>query len=203
MRGLTLALALLLLSTAGCLGPPTVRVALVTESFAFDEDAPAEAAAALDMRGCPGTYDPETGTLRLVRLSETTPTFVMLMHRAPDSRGPAGLPDPGAGRYTPMSAGAGGGFFGIEAVERWMSQRGSSGSWGHGPPYHGERHVDLEWDRDGARFEGEPLRAGAFVNETLVHEVTQYNATFHVTQTFSATYLGRLPYAFVASCEPT
>lgn len=192
---------LLLLSTAGCLGPPTVRVALLTESFAFDERAPAEAAEGLALAGCAGEYDPERRELTLVRIHDTAPTFVMLVHRAPTSRGPAGLADPSAGIYWPFTAGAGGGMFGIEPIERWMNERGASGGWGLDAPYHHEDDLRLSWGRRGITFDGEPVRDGGSVNRTLEHTVTQYNTTFTVSQTLSATYVGRVPYTLEASCD--
>lgn len=203
MRGALLAVALILVGGAGCLGPPTVRVAKITESFAFDERAPAEAAQHLDFRGCAGNFDPESGRLRLVRERDTQPTFVMLVERGANSTGPAGLPDPRAGETWPMAAGAGGGFPPIPAFHRWMNERGSGGGWGHGAPFQtvGQVEMKLWWDRDGATFEGETLREGEVVRRTFTHEVTQFNATFTVVQRVEATYLGRVPYSLVASCE--
>lgn len=202
VRG-ALLLGIAVLSTAGCLGDPTVRAVLVTESFAFDERAPDEATEQLGLQGCPGRYDPAAGRLSLARASDTYPAFVMILQRAEGSRGAGGAADPAAGRAWPLAAGAGGGFFGIAPLERWMAQSGSSGSWGHGSPFHTEESVTLRWDRAGATFDGEQLREGEVVRRVVEHEVTQFNATFSFTQTFEATYLGALPYDLVASCEPT
>lgn len=190
---------------AGCLGPPTVRVALLTETFAFDENAPASAVDNLRLNGCgPGSYDPEQRRIILQPRpdgSDIIPNFVMLVHRTPGSPGPAGLADPMAGAYWPMSASSGGGFFGIGPVERWLSERGSTGGWGQGGPFRGGEHVRLEWGRDGAAFEGEPLREGSVVNRTLIHNVTEDNVTFTVTQAFTASYLGRLRYEYRDGCD--
>ena len=188
---------------AGCFGPPTVRVALVEETYAFDERAPAEAAEAIRLAGCSGSYDAGARALTLVRREDAgdmRPTFAFVLQRTLASTGPAGLPDPSAGRSWPMLASAGGGWPDIPAFQQWMSERGSAGGWGYGTPYGSANAIELAWSKEGVAVDGEPLRDGGVLTRELVDEVSHEGVAFEVRQTLAVSYLGRLPYRLADAC---
>lgn len=185
MRAALLVLAPLL--AAGCLGEPTVRAALLEETFALDERAPASVVERMGFSGCPpGTFDGERVVLPP---SDLTPSYVMVVHRTLDSRGPGALADPMAGHYVPLSASNSG----------WIDF-GARGGWGWSGPFLDVNAANLTWDRRGAALDGVPLREGEFTERTLTYEHAQDDVVFTVTHTIRATSLGRVPYEMRDVC---
>lgn len=186
MRAALPVLAALL--AAGCLGDTTVRAALLEETFAFDERAPASVVELMGFTGCPpGVY--EDGRL-VLRPGDLDPSFVMVVHRTLDSRGPGALADPMAGHYAPLSAGNSG----------WFPELGASGSWGWSGPFMDVNAVNLTWGPRGAQLDGVALREGAVVERTLTYEAVHDDVVFTVTHTLRASSLGRVPYEMRDVC---
>lgn len=180
-------LVLVPLLAAGCLGEPDVRAALLEETFAFDERAPASVIERMGFSGCPpGTFD---GERLVLPPSDLTPRFVMVVHRTLDSRGPVGLADPMAGHFMPLSASSSG----------WLDF-GARGGWGWSGPFMDVNAVNLTWGPRGAQLDGVPLREGEVVERVLTYDEVHDNVEFTVTHTLRATSLGRLPYETRAVC---
>lgn len=187
-----------LAALAGCVAPDDVRAILLTESYAFDQRAPAEAASAMTFTGCTGDYDPEARRVTLASPRAFHPKFVLILHRAETSQGPGGMPDPMAGRYIPLFSGSSG-EGPLAGVEAFMDERLGSGSWGHNGPFGGPE-VAISYDGRGPRFDGERLARGERVEGSETYQGTTGDATFEVTRTTAVEYIGRVSYATQAAC---
>lgn len=197
-----LALALLacaaLAASAGCVAPTDVRAVLLVESYAFAEGAPAEAAREMAFTGCTGDYDPATRQVTLAAPMTFHPKFVLILHRAADSQGPGGVPDPMAGRYLPLSSGSSGEGL-LPRIDAMMGERMGSGSWGyHG--HFGGRETSISYDGRGPTIDGERLTLGERIDGVDSYEGANSDGTFQVTRTTSVEYLGRVPYRIQPAC---